>query len=1022
MNRLFVQLDIEGRVPPDVLRGAVHRQKVYGGSLDTILLERDILAPGAVAEALQAALDLPLAPLDLLRPRKGRDFDRIDGDLVDAGLAYPLGEQDGKLVIAVHPEIPKAALDTLRAENPDATITVTFECLLARLRAEREGTVMPQRYAVLANRVLRALGGSPDTPGTAPPRRERRPTLSFDAPDATGAPGDAASPTEATPDEPPAPAAAEDAPAAPAIRFTPPRATPAAPPLGRFPQPTPTPRRAEAPPTGRYPTATPERTDVGREAETHAPPAAPSATDRPADPGMDATAGEASVPAAGDDAARVPRGGIVGADDAAAATNASPAEAEAPGPDADAEPGAVTSANASDEPTDARTAPDEPAFVAPALARLAVAADRDDVIAALRLTMDACTRRYAIFAVRKDGLVAVAAHRLDPSCVVGTAFAPPRKGLVADLLAGRATTGAPSDDPWLAAAFGLRGPYPAIVDVVRLGRRPVLLVYGDRRGEDVDASARAAVARIVEATARALARVALERRAQGSAPAARTEPEADRDGAHLNLPHLTRSQPKPHRGPTLLGTWAPRGMGTPEADTAPDDGVAAPTDRRRVPPSGPRPEGRPPAEDHVPAPETPPIDGGPSAPDDAPTEPHPHRRTARLGAPDDGAAPPPPRFVPPAVSSARRTTLTTDAPTPPVPPPPTSGVDAADPMSDTLTGLPPAEDELPPPGATRPGIAPLAEPLLDAPARPTVALDAEDRIAEPQPATADAEVGELLDAIVAHEDPRAVARLVELGPAALAAFAGRFPGPIEVIRRDLATMPPPSAHGPLLRAAISLGSAVTPYLLERLSDPNPEVRFYGAFVFQELRDPACIERLTELVFDAHPEVRTIAARVLETYHRAPAFSEACATIRGGLSAPNRVKQMHAARAVGTLRDRDAVPALVDLLSSRDRFVQETALEALCSITGQQHGLKPHRWRAWYEEHGHEHRLEWIMQSLRHRDVLVRRWANDELSRLTGHRVSARPHGDKREQEACYQQWRAWWEEIGRARFDRVARG
>ena len=137
--------------------------------------------------------------------------------------------------------------------------------------------------------------------------------------------------------------------------------------------------------------------------------------------------------------------------------------------------------------------------------------------------------------------------------------------------------------------------------------------------------------------------------------------------------------------------------------------------------------------------------------------------------------------------------------------------------------------------------------------------------------------------------------------------------------------------------------------------------------------------------------------------------------RGGLSAPNRVKQMHAARAVGTLRDRRAVPALVDLLASRDRFVQETALEALCSITGQQHGLKPHRWRAWWEAHGHEHRLEWIMESLRHRDVLVRRWANDELTRLTGHRVSARPQGDKREQEACYQQWRAWWEEVGRAR-------
>jgi HEAT repeat protein len=116
-----------------------------------------------------------------------------------------------------------------------------------------------------------------------------------------------------------------------------------------------------------------------------------------------------------------------------------------------------------------------------------------------------------------------------------------------------------------------------------------------------------------------------------------------------------------------------------------------------------------------------------------------------------------------------------------------------------------------------------------------------------------------------------------------------------------------------------------------------------------------------------------------------------------------------------LRDIEAIPKLIDLLSSRDRFVQEAALESLCSITGQQHGLKPHRWKSWHVDNGDRHRVEWIIESLRHRDLPVRRWAADELTRITGHRVPFSPMGDRKAREMAVQAWTDWWKATGRAR-------
>ena len=205
-------------------------------------------------------------------------------------------------------------------------------------------------------------------------------------------------------------------------------------------------------------------------------------------------------------------------------------------------------------------------------------------------------------------------------------------------------------------------------------------------------------------------------------------------------------------------------------------------------------------------------------------------------------------------------------------------------------------------------------------------------------------------------------------------------------------------------------------MLEQFENTDPDVRFYAAFLFQELRDPRAMEALSHLAFDGSTDVRVIAMRVLETYSRYDGFEEATFVVRRELDSSHRTHQLYAARAVGTLRDVQAIPKLIGLLSNRDRFIQEAALESLCSITGQQHGLKPHRWKSWHQEHGVHHRVEWIIESLRHRDLPVRRWAHDELVRVTGHRVPFSPLGDRSSREVAYQAWVEWWQRHGQARL------
>jgi HEAT repeat protein len=500
------------------------------------------------------------------------------------------------------------------------------------------------------------------------------------------------------------------------------------------------------------------------------------------------------------------------------------------------------------------------------------------------------------------------------------------------------------------------------------------------------------------------------------------------DAITLNMPRLVRNDVAAARASAPAAKLSP-GTGAAASEVSPLAGVMIPAELTRKPapaaPIGPPAAPAPSAEARSPAATTPAThdasthDAATPATHDAATPavatPATHAATTHDATTHDAAT----------HDAATHAAATHDAATPATATPATHDAathDAATPAThDAATHdatMEPTGTEL---SAETSATAAVVEAIADAMSATAQAADLEDDLSsETAPAgaarsaplsevAAPADADAVLEAYLNDpDDPEARGALARLGPAGLERVAARFPGPIDLgDQSDARSFPPPSAHGPLLRACVEIGPTITPYILELLEYPRPQLRFYAAFVFQELRDPRCLRALAQHAFDPDAEVRLIATRVLESYSRVEGFIPATELVRAELRSRDRERALLAAEAAGTLRDTQAVYTLIELLSVRDKQVRETALEALCSITAKHLGYRPAKWRAWYDEHGQETRVEWVIEALRHRDAAVRRWAADELVRITGHRVTA-PAGEKLTAKYLFQAWQQWW--------------
>lgn len=218
-----------------------------------------------------------------------------------------------------------------------------------------------------------------------------------------------------------------------------------------------------------------------------------------------------------------------------------------------------------------------------------------------------------------------------------------------------------------------------------------------------------------------------------------------------------------------------------------------------------------------------------------------------------------------------------------------------------------------------------------------------------------------------------------------------------------------SALGPVPRVLVALGDRAVDPVLRQLPKEDPKIRFAAALLFQELRSDRALDALAALCFDPQAEVRRIAARVMETYRESPIFAEACHQVRDCLTHPDPLKQRYAVAALGILRDRESIEALIERLDEADPQTQKMAVESLCSISGQQFGIRQDAWRSWFKRHRDDTREEWLAASLSHKDARVRAWAHDELVRVTGFDSEFDAQAPRSQRNAAIERWHTWFQ-------------
>jgi hypothetical protein len=162
-SRLSDRLLASGLLPAERLRAALARQAVYGGALDTALLELDVVDEETLWGALAAATELGIpdralceAPQKLVNP-DGSDALKLDVAWSVRCRAVPVGLKDGALQILCGEPVARAAIETATAELAvPFALFVAPEIWIAAVQQAIYGRPMEPRLVRLFARVVGA--------------------------------------------------------------------------------------------------------------------------------------------------------------------------------------------------------------------------------------------------------------------------------------------------------------------------------------------------------------------------------------------------------------------------------------------------------------------------------------------------------------------------------------------------------------------------------------------------------------------------------------------------------------------------------------------------------------------------------------------------------------------------------------------------------------------------------------------------------------------------------------------------
>jgi len=266
----------------------------------------------------------------------------------------------------------------------------------------------------------------------------------------------------------------------------------------------------------------------------------------------------------------------------------------------------------------------------------------------------------------------------------------------------------------------------------------------------------------------------------------------------------------------------------------------------------------------------------------------------------------------------------------------------------------------------------------------------------------------------------AARKLTAAGEVGLPSLIRRFPGNVPEGWENLSLpVPKVSALGRLLALLQEFGVAAVPYLIPKLHSADRAKRFFAVLLLGNIENDDALEAIGLRLLDYDARVASLAGTIIskELFKKKlpPSVYKA---IRAALTdrQVSEVIVARAADAAGIVRDRGSVPALIDLLRTARGARKQTALNSLRLITGQDLGNSARRWSTWWGRARHQKRAEWLIDALDHRQERVRARAAAELNSIADVDFGFTATAPRKEREAARRQYQRWWQEEGRARF------
>lgn len=320
------------------------------------------------------------------------------------------------------------------------------------------------------------------------------------------------------------------------------------------------------------------------------------------------------------------------------------------------------------------------------------------------------------------------------------------------------------------------------------------------------------------------------------------------------------------------------------------------------------------------------------------------------------------------------------------------------------------------PGHAASESAPPAASLEPSPASTSGAPEAPRPALPPPPPDEDLE--QLVE-LMCQGNSKALQQLSSLGAAPVSQLMARFPGPVISERAGPSTRA--SECGPLLQALAAIGSPAMPDIARSSENQDARVRRWATLLLGEMPSPESCRAVVQRLADEVPRVHQAAldaARQLLASPAANSFRKTLFEVAEAEDAPLTLR-LRTLEHVAKLKDSASVPRLIQLLTLDTEPVVHKALWALTVVTRQDFGRDVQAWWHFWHSHQAQHRCQWLIEALDHKDARLRKAAAEELHAEAQDDFGYAEDLPDSERAKARDRYREWWDTIGARRYGRI---